>query len=763
MVELVRAHCTGRSLRRTAALVLILALLLSPAAGGPRPVRAAPSAQAQNLCTLVPPGYDPALVTDQADYCYVVYNLDDGTMLNLEVSRFYSPREAYLHLPCDPNACTQGQTCNSASCYAYPRGDVAPAGIGHSYQGVGYDLSSIGGLGYAWTRGCYLVVASSVWSTDRALMGLYDLNGKVDALLSTGACAGCNDPSVCQGTGTGSASSVCGPGVEAPAGTFTVSGYGCQYEEASDGVTCQAAVVNACPNANLKYTWSLDGTPAPAFNGDVFNPTGLGLCAGTHTVTVSAEDTQNNLQAMGMSWPFTSTRGSPCAAGSGVSLSVSAPNCAYLNTEDRVLCTTQVAGAPDNADIVFEWTWDGAVVQSGTGSGLDIIVTPDGRAHTVQVTARDPASGATSAPASTSVQVGGGGSLRIETGTGTTILDGRALSEGERLALMPNEFSRLLADCPLLGLMVLLDLRYDTTVKQVDENATPAMVAVAALLLDCARMKAEGPLRIASVGDPALFLPAQAAPEDLPMQLRIDMLGGPLRVNVSSDQVLLDVQTSEASVRSAGKNDFGVHFDAQTGETTVAVYGGSVEVYSMGSGIQVAALRQGEKVTVSQGQASQVTGTPPSGGTSRSTLAVCGCAAGLAVLAGLVVFAVLRSRRKRAAAPGAAAEVPRRGTPVAASGPRLIVEAGKASAGAADLSRGPVMIGRHPSSTLVVYDALVSDQHAQVSLQNGFWVLMDLGSRNGTFLNGVRVQRQALRPGDRIQVGQTVIQFQAGP
>jgi pSer/pThr/pTyr-binding forkhead associated (FHA) protein len=47
-----------------------------------------------------------------------------------------------------------------------------------------------------------------------------------------------------------------------------------------------------------------------------------------------------------------------------------------------------------------------------------------------------------------------------------------------------------------------------------------------------------------------------------------------------------------------------------------------------------------------------------------------------------------------------------------------------------------------------------------VDFENGAWVITDLNSRNGTFVNGVRITRQYLRPGDQIQIGQTVIVFQ---
>jgi hypothetical protein len=535
-------------------------------------------------------------------------------------------------------------------------------------------------------------------------------------------------------------------------------------------VTCQAAVVNACPDAQVEYEWKLDGALVAGFAGDVFSPTGLGLCAGEHTVLVSARDTKNNLSAAGTSWTFTSTQGQPCSTGTGGSFTVATPACSYVSSEDRILCLTQVVDAPAGSDIEYEWTWNGAV-QAETGAMLDILVSPDFQIHTFQVRARDKVSGQASPPASTTVQVGtpplvtNAEYIRVETPSGPFEFAGSGGSMPEKLVLLPPDqlSARVLAICPEMAAVLLLNLGYDMTIPDVSTGTSPMEAIIASLVLKCGGLKAEAPLQVAAVGDPSLFLQAQTAPEDLPVQLRIEMLGGPLRADVVSDQVLLDVQTSEASVRSVGENEFGVVFDAQTGDTTVIAYSGSVEVYSMRDGLQVAALGAGDQVTVSQGKASQVSPSSTAKGASRAALAVLGCLAGLAVLAGLVVWALVRSRKKkRAAPPGAAAPLPAANRPAAPSGPRLVVSAGKASTGMVDLSRGPVTIGRHPSNTLVVYDALVSDQHAQVGYQNGFWVLMDLGSRTGTLLNGVRIQRQALRSGDRIQVGQTVIVFQAG-
>ncbi|MBU0490489.1 MAG: FHA domain-containing protein, partial [Chloroflexi bacterium] len=53
-------------------------------------------------------------------------------------------------------------------------------------------------------------------------------------------------------------------------------------------------------------------------------------------------------------------------------------------------------------------------------------------------------------------------------------------------------------------------------------------------------------------------------------------------------------------------------------------------------------------------------------------------------------------------------------------------------------------------------------QHARLDWAGHAWVIRDLNSRNGTYVNGARVTSQPVRPGDQIVVGQTVLVFQAG-
>jgi len=69
-------------------------------------------------------------------------------------------------------------------------------------------------------------------------------------------------------------------------------------------------------------------------------------------------------------------------------------------------------------------------------------------------------------------------------------------------------------------------------------------------------------------------------------------------------------------------------------------------------------------------------------------------------------------------------------------------------------------LGRHPRNTHQVLDRVVSKEHCHIELVDGGYVLKDLGSLNGTFVNGERVREHRLEPGDEITIGSTRIVFE---
>jgi pSer/pThr/pTyr-binding forkhead associated (FHA) protein len=71
-----------------------------------------------------------------------------------------------------------------------------------------------------------------------------------------------------------------------------------------------------------------------------------------------------------------------------------------------------------------------------------------------------------------------------------------------------------------------------------------------------------------------------------------------------------------------------------------------------------------------------------------------------------------------------------------------------------------VTIGRLPECAVVLDDPNVSRRHAQVRREGDAIFVVDLGSTNGTRVNGVAVREHRLVPGDVISVGTTALRFE---
>ncbi len=97
--------------------------------------------------------------------------------------------------------------------------------------------------------------------------------------------------------------------------------------------------------------------------------------------------------------------------------------------------------------------------------------------------------------------------------------------------------------------------------------------------------------------------------------------------------------------------------------------------------------------------------------------------------------------------------------------PALVFLSGELIAVPIPLEREDVILGRALEADVRVNDTLVSRQHARVLLMrnesknSNEYILVDLDSRNGTFLNGRRIKRETLENGDKITIGETILRF----
>lgn len=91
--------------------------------------------------------------------------------------------------------------------------------------------------------------------------------------------------------------------------------------------------------------------------------------------------------------------------------------------------------------------------------------------------------------------------------------------------------------------------------------------------------------------------------------------------------------------------------------------------------------------------------------------------------------------------------------------PRLVAIAGKLHGTVLPISDSPVIIGRESAATLYLPEGAVSRRHSQIEREGDEFILTDLESLNGTFVNDVPVKRRSLEHGDKITIGNSHFLF----
>ena len=90
----------------------------------------------------------------------------------------------------------------------------------------------------------------------------------------------------------------------------------------------------------------------------------------------------------------------------------------------------------------------------------------------------------------------------------------------------------------------------------------------------------------------------------------------------------------------------------------------------------------------------------------------------------------------------------------------LAVVGGAMRGSTAPLKESGVLLGRNPECTLVIDDDYASGRHARVYAEGGSWFVEDLGSTNGTFVDGRRITDPTpLKEGTQLRIGTTVLEL----
>jgi hypothetical protein len=142
---------------------------------------------------------------------------------------------------------------------------------------------------------------------------------------------------------------------------------------------------------------------------------------------------------------------------------------------------------------------------------------------------------------------------------------------------------------------------------------------------------------------------------------------------------------------------------------------------------------------------------------------------GFLALLWLFVFGAIRVMRRdlrtagqpRIATPPARNRRTQSHAPAPNRGPsQLIVTEGSLQGTRIGLTGAPVLIGRADDSTLVLTDDYASTRHARIALQDGMWIVEDLGSTNGTYLGQRKLDGPApLEVGVPLRIGKTVLEL----
>ena len=201
------------------------------------------------------------------------------------------------------------------------------------------------------------------------------------------------------------------------------------------------------------------------------------------------------------------------------------------------------------------------------------------------------------------------------------------------------------------------------------------------------------------------------------------------------------------SEENAGFNDTTVGYLSLAGVLSAVVLGGGYLLQQSGQ-LRLPALRRRGAAVTAGGSAVEAPSTPPDGVTVAPAP---GQATG--TLAGEPTLAQEEQEEAGRTVTGGAAPT---GVAPAAW---VLFRSGPRAGQSIPLRAGETSLGRGTDNDVVLDDPAVSRRHAQITFQDGRYLLQDAGSSSGTLVEGTTVSRQELMSGTTIQLGETELVF----
>ncbi len=93
----------------------------------------------------------------------------------------------------------------------------------------------------------------------------------------------------------------------------------------------------------------------------------------------------------------------------------------------------------------------------------------------------------------------------------------------------------------------------------------------------------------------------------------------------------------------------------------------------------------------------------------------------------------------------------------------LLIQRGPSSGARFLLDADRTSAGRSPDADIFLDDVTVSRKHVEFVREGGGFVVRDVGSLNGTYVNRARIEQATLRPGDEVQIGKFRMTFHPSP